>query len=452
MLGAEPAGSAAASQDRALRRPIELFRELVGTNLERRAAAPAMEARLDLEARLAADAAGGRGRAGARSFETIATEIQATPDRERRAALERALNAGRSELAPLAAEALARARDAAAAAGGEDYVRWRSMLGRYDIDALAAEASRLLAATDDMAREALAWLVRGRVDVAPRQVAAHDLLHAARAADLDDLLPPDERWRVDDFLGRMGLDPNAGGRLVRAVDLDPGGPTRPACVVVDVPDEVHLIAPPGGGLVQWRAALHEIGRALFLANIDRRQPFEHRWLGDPSIAEGFASLLDHLLLDPVWARRVLKLPADRADRLVRVAAPAALLATRRHAARLLHEVACARDHDEGEVQELYLALMGRATGVQPLAAGRLAEVYPELAPARALRARMFEALAHGRVRDRFDEDWFLNPEAGAWLLGLFSRGHDRDLHEVALEELGGELSVAAVVTRFEELL
>lgn len=450
LVGSEPASPAAAGGDGERRRSFELFRELVGTNLERRATAPVVEAWLETARRLAADLSGADGRAV--PFAAIPFEIEASPDRARRAALERALNDGRATLAPLAAEALGRARDAAASAGGEDYVRWRSMLSRHDIDALATAAAQLLDATDDMARESLAWLLRGRVDVPPREVAPHDLAFASRATDLDDLLAPDEQWRLDDLVSRLGLDPKAGGRLVRDLDLEPGARWRPQCAVVEIPGEVHLIAGPARGLPQWRALLHELGRALFLTGIDPRRPFEHRWLGDPSLAEGYATLLDHLLLDPVWARRVLKLPADRADRLARVAAPAALLGLRREAARLLHAIACARDLEAGEADELYLDLMTRATGVQPALAGRLADVTPELTPARALRAGLFEGLAHARLRDRFDEDWFVNPRAGDWLRGLFSGGHRRDLHEVASEELGGELAVADVVARFEELL
>jgi hypothetical protein len=449
MLGPEPAEPQRAGHvGRDRRRSIELFMELVGTNLERRATAPVTEAWQETAARLAADVAGADGRAV--PFAAIPFEIEQSPDRGRRAALERALNDGRATLAPLAVEALGRARDAAAAAGGEDYVRWRSMLGRYDLDALAATATQLLDATDDMARESLPWLLRGRVDVPPREIAPHDLARASRAADLDALLGPDELWRIDDLFARLGLDPKAGGRLVR--DLAPEARARPACAVVEIPDEIHLVAGPLRGLPGWRALLHELGRGLFLTGIDRRRPFEHRWLGDQSVAEGYATLLDHLLLDPVWARRVLKLPPDKADRLARVAASIALLGLRRTAARLLHEIACARDREPGEVDGLYLDLMSRATGVPHAPTGRMAEVAPEFVPARALRAGLFEGLAHTRLRDRFDEDWFVNPRAGDWLRGLFSGGHGRDLHEIAAEELGVDLAAADAVSRFEELL
>lgn len=428
-------------------RQLAVLLEYVGTNIERRAAAPANDRRLELEASRTVDVDGQR-----LGYRALAVEIQLSDERARRAALARAATAVEVELAPLVAEAQARARAAAAEAGDmDDYVRWRSWLSRFDIDALAAEAEALLRATDDVAREALAWLLRGRVEETEvAALAPHDLSRASRAVDLDGRLAPGELWRVDDFLRRVGLDPEGGGQIRRDTEARPHKSARAFCVAVRVPGEVHMVLQPARGLPAWRGLLHETGHALHLTGIDAALPFELRRLGDSSITEGYAVLFDHLLLNPVWTRRVLKLSVEDADRLARVAAAAALLITRRHSAKLIHEVALHRG--DPDAPALYHELLRRATGVAPQLEGHLCDVDPEFYSSRYLRAWMFEGLAHRQLRERFDEDWFLNPRAGAALGALFAQGQQLELHELAQRELDGDLGVEAVVRRFEEVL
>jgi hypothetical protein len=427
-------------------RSLALLTELVGTNLERHATA---EVRAKLLAREASTSVNVDGQD--LGYRSLPLEIRESADPERRAALERALIDQRLELAPLAAESLSRAREAAARAGGEDYVRWRSRLGRFDIDALALEAEALLEATDDMAHEALSWLLKGcGSPQGADDVSTGDLWFAQRARELDRLLPRGELWRVDDFLGRWGLAPEAGGRIIRDQEPRPGKSARAFCVPLAVPKEIHLVLSLSGGLPHWRALLHELGHALHLSQIAPELPFERRRLGDASVTEGYAVLLDHLLLNPNWARSVLRLPPHDADALVRKAAASALLITRRHTAKVLVERALHRDHPEAV--ELHEELMRRATGVRPLPGGPEIDADPELYCTRYLRAWMFEALAHEKLRERFDEDWFINPRTSDWLRALFAEGGARDLDQITEDELGQPLSWSPIVRRFEEVL
>jgi hypothetical protein len=267
---------------------------------------------------------------------------------------------------------------------------------------------------------------------------------------LDALLAPEELWRIESFFNKLGLDPHANGRIIRDTSARPGKTGRAFCVPLNVPDEVYLVLPATSGLPQWRALLHELGHAIHHASVDGRRPFEHRYLGDTSVTEGYAMLFDHLLLNPVWARRVLGLSKEKADGLVKTSAAVALLITRRNTAKLLHEVAYHRGAPEAP--ELYGELLRRASGVRPLIPGHVAEVDPELYSARYVRAWMFEGLAHRELRERFDEDWFINPKAGAYLSGLFSEGQARDLDDIATQEFDADLDAELVVRRFEEVL
>ncbi len=422
--------------------------EYVGDNLEHRAAAVVDERRFALEAELTLDVEGEGTR---HSFRSLPLAIQTCADPDRRAALERALDKARGDLAPLVDEAQLRAREAAAVASGfDDYVGWRSRLIGYDIEALAKTAEEILTLTDDLAQDATRWLLRGRIDVSGRQLAQHDLSFAARAVDLDGILSAGELWRVDSFLERLGFEPSAGGRITRDTTHRVGKSSRAYCVALRVPEEIVLVLPNAGGLPQWRALLHELGHALHAATVPIRGNALTRRLGDPSLTEGWAVLLDHLLLNPIWARKVLGASQQDAERVTRTAAAVALSITRRHAAKVKHEIAYHRDDPDAE--DVYVEQMRHATGMTPKLEGRLLDIDPAFYCTRYLRAWMFEAGAHVELRERYDEDWFVNPRAGDQLRRLFAFGNNPDFESFVRRELDVELCAATVARRFEEVL
>lgn len=427
-------------------RSIDHLIEFVGNTIERRAAVEPFQRQMQLETSLSLDVGGER-----YPYRALLREIQRETNPDRRAALERALLEARMELTPIRAEFFLRAREAAASVGGEDYIDWRSRLSRIDIEAVASQARSILDETDDMAQDALDWLLRRRVEGCSGQpIRQHDYLFATRAAHLDPMLAPGELWRIDDFLEKMGLDPTGGGHIIRDDEPQPNKSPRAFCVPVKVPEQIHLVLPTTGGLPQWRALLHELGHALHFAHTSPELPIELKRMGDASLSEGFAILFDHLLTNPIWVKRVLKLPAHDADNLVRTAASASLLTTRRHCAKLIHELAFHRG--DPDAPELYVELGRRALGFQPPEAGHLLDIDPELYVSRYVRAWMFEALAHEELREQYDEDWFLNPKVGSLLRSLFRSGQRENLDEMAARAMGQQLAPDRVAKRFEEVL
>ena len=425
---------------------LQMLRELVGTNIERLAAAPSTSRRLELEASLTVELDG-------RSvpFRSLPVSMSNCRDPSQRDALLRVLITARREVSSLAEESLNRARDGAEATSGLDYIGWRSHLSRYDIDELASDGEELLSQTDDMALESLQMLLRGRVaSRSGNPTTIGDLWFAQRAMDLDSLVPPDELWRIDEWLSRWGIDSKAEGRVIRDVEQRPSKSARAFCVPVRVPEEIHLIVTPTGGLPQWRGLLHELGHALHLAHVDPNRAFEDRRLGDLSVTEGWAVLIDHLMMNRLWLRKVLRLSPPDADLVTRASAATSLLITRRNTASLLIERALYRN--DPATAEIHEELHRRATGVPPFPEGIALDIDPELYCSRYVRAWLFEGLAHQVLRERFDEDWFLNPRAAAHLLELFSEGQARDLHEISEESFGAPLTTAPLVRRYEEVL
>ena len=85
-----------------------------------------------------------------------------------------------------------------------------------------------------------------------------------------------------------------------------------------------------------RTLFHEGGHTEHTANVDPGLPFEFRCLGDNSISETYAFLLQHLVEDPEWLSR--RLGVDDAADLVAHARAQRLVYLRRYAGKLAYEL------------------------------------------------------------------------------------------------------------------
>jgi hypothetical protein len=425
------------------RRQVDRLRHFVATTLERHAARGVRNQLFQRQTTAVLDAEH-------QQLPALAAlnAIETSGDPTRRAALGRALVTVRQDWLPLQYEAQQLQREAAASLGGEDYPRWRAQLSRFDLDHVLAETELLLATTTDMARDGLAWLTRRLNQPQQEAIPWYELAYASQAPELHSLLAPGELWRLTDFLTRLGLEPERVHQLplIDAAGLLP----RARSLTLDVSGTVYLVHRSAPGLATWRETLHHLLIALQAAHVKGGAAFEARRLSDPALCRGWAILFDHLLLNPVWGRRVLKLSRPQADDVMRLAAAAALLELRRDAALLQAEVTLSASLDEAE--ENRQELLYQALGLRLPSGCPLAEPTEQFEVAHRLRAALFEGTAHFQLREQFDEDWFLNPRAGELLRGIFGSDQLLEMEETGSRLLEHPLTHGPVVRRFEEVL
>ncbi len=80
------------------------------------------------------------------------------------------------------------------------------------------------------------------------------------------------------------------------------------------------------------------------------------------------------------------------------------------------------------------------------------DVDPGFYSARYLRAWQLESMLTMHLKEQFDEDWYRNPHAGDFVLGLMQRGQGDPANRLAEDVLGQALTFDHVVHRLEELL
>lgn len=318
----------------------------------------------------------------------LATE----PDRERRRELQSArLRALDAHMRGPMSDASLRRADAARALGAGSAAELLARAGGIDLAGQAEDAARVLDGTDDIAARSLDRAAQADFGAPASGLDAADLPRLTRAPHLEADLPPDA---VAAAVGRTREAMGARGGGARTSGLE--------------------------GVAGALATLREAGAALARAGVSPRLPLEARRLGDPALTLAHAALMEGLLAEPEWLRRVLG--AADPEPLALGAATVRLLSLRVAAASAR---ALGGDADPD--------LIGRAVGVGWPHALSLAAALGSLAPADELRGRILASALRLHLRETFGERWFLEAGAARLLGELWLEGGDLDPGSLARE-------------------
>lgn len=354
------------------------------------------------------------------------------PDRARREAIERARSRTLETLLPHHGEAWDRLHALAEELGHPTYAALCTHISGIALKDLSAEAETLLRETADAYEEHLRWYARRHLGVPFRELKRHDLLRLFRAPQWDAGFPANRMVALcRDALGTLGIDPQAEGRIQLDLEARPSKSPRAFVAAAEIPDRIILVTRPAGGPDDYRSYLHELGHALHYGYTDRRLAAEFRYLGDASVSESWAFLLDGLLGERGWIRRFLGMdhPAD----FLRLVGFHRLFLLRRYAAKLQYELML---HGGGDVRgraDLYAQLLGEATRVEFPSQMYLSDVDLHLYAARYWRAWQFEARLREFLVERFDEGWYRNDRTGPFLVGLWRQGQRYRVEELAAQ-------------------
>jgi hypothetical protein len=401
-----------------------------------------------------------RGNDGAEEpYQRAAITLANTRDKKERQALDDARAAlVQAELAPLKLERLQREHEVVAGLGvvtGGAYIATWEALSGFAILPLRDACAQFLRDTQPMWDDVLPAFLKRGLNLTPGEATRADAIALMRAPEFDAAFgAAGMEFGVRRQITEMGASPDAHGRVVFDTGDRPGKRARAFCSPVRIPDEVYLVLRPHGGQNDWTTLMHELGHALHFANMERGLPFEFRWLGDNSITEGYAMLFDHRLQDKGWLGRYTGLAKVDMPAYLRAAAFEELQFLRRYCAKLIYEVELHAGTTSWEsLPDLYVETLTTATGFRYQRADAFLDVDPRFYAARYLRAWQLQAVLNETLCQRFNEDWWRNPQAGPWIEAeLFAHGQ-RELATEQAERLGaGPLGFGALVRAIEQVL
>ena len=367
------------------------------------------------------------------------------PGAERRQAIAEARDALVVEhLNPFHREVLERSHELARELGWESYREMCAQLSGIDLAELAERTRVLRSRTDGAYPELLDPELRRQGLPALGELRRSDLPRFFRAAGLDGSFPRAALVAAfTDTLAGLGVNVSEQPNVHLDTDSRRTKSPRAFCSVPRVPEEIYLVVAPIGGRDDYAALFHEGGHAEHYAHVDAGLPFEYRHLGDNSVTESFAFLLEGLTSDPAWLES--RLGVGDPEPVAAHARAVKLVMLRRYAAKLDYELELHGPAvDLGAMPARYSELLSGATRVQWPQATWLSDVDPGFYAARYLRAWALETTWRRSLTERFGERWFESSDAGSWLRDLWRRGQRLPADELVAESLGEELDFAGL--------
>ncbi len=342
------------------------------------------------------------------------------PDPDRRFAIDRARRtAVATELNPLHLEMAERRQAVSRELGYANYRELCAVTKRVDLAALHAQTSAFSAATDAAYPERLEPVLQQVLGFGFDRLRASDFRRLFRTPSFDGQFPA-ERMLASLTATVEGLGLSFDG-IILDVETRPLKDPRAFCAPARPPSEVYLVMAPVGGWSDYEALFHESGHAQHYANVATELPFEFRMLGDNAITEAFAFLLEHLVADGEWLRRVLGV--NDPEPLIANARAQRLVFLRRYCAKLAYELELHElDRPESPIAERYSELLSAAMGAAIGPEEYLTDVDPGFYCSNYLRAWALETHLRRHLVERHGPGWFAEPEAGVELRALWREG------------------------------
>ena len=351
-------------------------------------------------------------------------------DRNRRRELIHRVHAITSQLDGARSARVAKLHQSAKLLGFETYTDLCDELLGIRVEWLATQMDGLLGETERIWEQDLSGYLSDR-GLHPDTAHVTDLRHILRAPHFDAFFPKEQLLAVaTTTLKGMGIDVRSLANLKIDTAQRKLKSPRSFCCRVHVPSDIRLVLMPRGGREDYMMLFHETGHALHFAYADPAAPFAFRYLGDNSVTECYAFLLQLLVGNPAWLREALGVIAD--DSYRRLARFFQIYYLRRIGARLAYELELhALDAPTDDLPARYAERLGQALKVQISPEEYLSDVDDSFYSACYLRAWILEVQLRLKLIEEFGEAWFTRSEAGDFLRGLWAHGQEFTAEEIA---------------------
>ena len=382
-------------------------------------------------------------------YRELRPRIANADDRDERERLERARNEATEEHNALYLRKHTTVHRESERLGAPTYTDLYRTGFQYQLDDLAEQCRRFLDSTERLWEDMGDRFFRSRVGLGLGEIQRWDVMRVWRGMTWDSAFPESKMVpALEASLADLGVDL----RSQRNVELDledrPNKSPRAFCVPIEVPERVVLVIKPQGGPDDWRALFHEAGHTEHFAHTSASLSVEEKRLGDNAVTEGWAMLLEHLTIDPVWLTRRLDFP--RPNEFAAEGATQLLWLLRRYCAKLLYELEFHQTEDLTTMRSRYVELLSDALKVSPSDTDYLADIDDSFYASQYLRAWAFEAQLRLYLRDAFGTSWFTRRDAGSLIRDLWSEGQKPTADEILKEVTGATLELEAAAERIRE--
>jgi oligoendopeptidase F len=328
---------------------------------------------------------------------------------------------------------------------GRSYVDYLSFIKEVDYDSLAADLKEFLVKTEQLHKQQIEKNMAS-IGVRLKDAQSYDYAYFARAKPFDQFFKKEKLVDVaKNFWHDVGFDICHQKNVFLDVEERPKKVPRAFCMPVKVPEEVILVIKPNGGQDDYQAFLHESGHTEHFANTDSSLSYEFRHLGDHSVSESYAFLIEYLLSNTLFLQKYLGMAEADAQKFATFLMEQKLQAFRRYAAKVIYELKLHRNDltkldgnfaptagTYTSPAKMYVDILTKATKINYKPESYLLDVDSGLYAADYVRAWCFEVMIRKKLEEKFGRNWFEKKEAGEFLKSLWKWGSSgKSVNELA---------------------
>ncbi|MBI2264241.1 MAG: hypothetical protein HYU64_03580 [Armatimonadetes bacterium] len=295
--------------------------------------------------------------------------------------------------------------------------------------ALVQEMDSFCRKTREKYEELMARVIPRELGIAWSQFGEYDVARLRRGDRYDHFFKDD---RLDatlkETLSGMGIQLSDLPNISIDGELRPRKYPRACVITIRIPEEVVILYNPTGGYKSYHELFHESGHALHFGTTDRSLPFEYKEGGDGAVSEGYAFLMDNLLLNPDWWR--VFIGGDGCKEYMEFAYALELHLLRNYTARLKGDMALYNGQSTGEKDRQYAQFIKEYLGFD-YSLDRVYYQNDSFYGACYLRAWIFEAQMRDYLKRNYGPRWFQSKEAGRLVKEFWGYGTQYTVEELA---------------------
>jgi hypothetical protein len=328
---------------------------------------------------------------------------------------------------------------------GKSYVDYLSFIKEVDYDFLASQFRDFLVKTEELHKQQLEKNMAS-IGVRLKDAQPYDYAYYSRAKPFDAFFSKEKLVNTaKSFWRDLGIEIDHQKNVILDVDDRPKKVPRAFCMPVRVPDEVILVIKPHGGQDDYQAFLHESGHTEHFANTDASLSYQFKQLGDNSVSESYAFLIEYLLSNTLFLQKYLQMSESDAQKFANFIMEQKLQAFRRYSAKVIYELKLHRNDltklddkfqptagSYASPAKMYVDLLTKATKISYKPESYLLDVDSGLYAADYCRAWMFEVMIRKKLEEKFGKNWFEKKDSGEFLKSMWKCGNSsKNVNELA---------------------
>ena len=335
------------------------------------------------------------------------------------------------------------------ALGFNNYVDQTRDLNKIDIEQVKNLCKEFLNDTEYIYKDLFRWHLKNKLDIQIKDASYEDSLFLFNSFEFKDYFKQTSLLKLStQFLFEIGinLSDSISFDLVNRASKNGQAKSYPA----RIPDKIFVSIYRIKTIQDYESILGELGKSLFFSSINVDETFENKRLIDPITLETFKILFQDFVFEKKWLERYLKIDTD--NNFIELLYLKKLAYLRNLCVnvllfRIINENSSIYD-SLSQISEIYLNNMF----VKPNENTVLFDlVLSDINPYISYRSWLIETNIKEFLRDKFDDQWWREPDAGNQLMKWWEMCSD--LTGSKLEEIIGikDINNSKLISTFEDI-